>query len=320
MENLIKERNREQLEAKKAREEVLRRIKQDQEERKSQFKDFDSSSPKKVVISTPTQITSDKTRYGVSTGKPSEKNMYSDIECAWHTLRNKYGYSPEKIILYGQSIGTVPTVDLASKYEVAAVILHSPLMSGMRVAFPQTKRTWFFDPFPTDRNQEWFNEVTNPEKYKKYQKPYSNNELNIVDKIITEIEEKEVLENEDKIELSKNDVDKSNIEINFEKSNIDDNFEKSNVDDNFEKSNVDDNFEKSNLNNSCVKSLNESNCEKSLIDNGFEKDLNKKNFDKVLSQDLLKAVESSKLSLDVENMFEDGFSEDDYVDASSPRI
>ncbi len=28
------------------------------------------------------------------------------------------------------------------------MILHSPLMSGMRVAFPQTKRTWFFDAFP----------------------------------------------------------------------------------------------------------------------------------------------------------------------------
>lgn len=29
------------------------------------------------------------------------------------------------------------------------MILHSPLMSGMRVAFPATRRTWFFDAFPT---------------------------------------------------------------------------------------------------------------------------------------------------------------------------
>ncbi len=48
-----------------------------------------------------------------------------------------------------KSIGTVPTVDLASRYEVGAVVLHSALMSGMRVAFPQTKRTWFFDAFPS---------------------------------------------------------------------------------------------------------------------------------------------------------------------------
>lgn len=64
-------------------------------------------------------------------------------------FRTRYGISPENIILYGQSIGTVPTVDLASRYEVGAVVLHSALMSGMRVAFPQTKRTWFFDVFPS---------------------------------------------------------------------------------------------------------------------------------------------------------------------------
>lgn len=70
------------------------------------------------------------------------------MDAAWTTLRNRYGVSPEHVILYGQSIGTVPTIDLASKYEVGAVVLHSPLMSGMRVAFPDTKRTWFFDAFP----------------------------------------------------------------------------------------------------------------------------------------------------------------------------
>lgn len=90
----------------------------------------------------------DYSGYGVSNGKPSEKNLYADIEAAWHSLRTRYGISPEHVILYGQSIGTVPTVDLASRYEVGAVILHSPLMSGMRVAFPNTKRTWFFDAFP----------------------------------------------------------------------------------------------------------------------------------------------------------------------------
>ncbi|KAJ6220903.1 hypothetical protein RDWZM_006715 [Blomia tropicalis] len=91
----------------------------------------------------------DYSGYGASGGKPSEKNLYADINAAWQSLRNKYGLSPDKIILYGQSIGTVPTVDLASRYEVGAVVLHSPLMSGMRVAFPNTKRTWFFDAFPS---------------------------------------------------------------------------------------------------------------------------------------------------------------------------
>lgn len=91
----------------------------------------------------------DYSGYGISTGKPSEKNLYADIDTAWQALVSRYGISPENIILYGQSIGTVPTIDLASRYEVGAVILHSPLMSGMRVAFPETKRTWFFDAFPS---------------------------------------------------------------------------------------------------------------------------------------------------------------------------
>lgn len=90
----------------------------------------------------------DYSGYGMSTGKPTEKNLYADIDAAWHALRTRYGISPENIILYGQSIGTVPTVDFSSRYQVGAVILHSPLMSGMRVAFPATQRTWFFDAFP----------------------------------------------------------------------------------------------------------------------------------------------------------------------------
>ncbi len=61
---------------------------------------------------------------------------------------SRYGIRPENVIIYGQSIGTVPSVDLASRYESAAVILHSPLTSGMRVAFPDTKKTYCFDAFP----------------------------------------------------------------------------------------------------------------------------------------------------------------------------
>ncbi|CAH3143318.1 protein ABHD17B-like [Stylophora pistillata] len=91
----------------------------------------------------------DYSGYGVSQGKPSEKNLYADIDAAWQALRTRYGISPENIIVYGQSIGTVPTVDLASRFECAGIILHSPLTSGMRVAFPETKRTWCFDAFPS---------------------------------------------------------------------------------------------------------------------------------------------------------------------------
>ncbi|XP_037105039.1 alpha/beta hydrolase domain-containing protein 17A [Syngnathus acus] len=101
----------------------------------------------------------DYSGYGVSTGKPTEKDLYADIDAAWQTLRNGYGVNPESIILYGQSIGTVPTVDLASRYECAAVVLHSPLTSGMRVAFPDTKKTYCFDAF---LNIEKVPKITSP--------------------------------------------------------------------------------------------------------------------------------------------------------------
>lgn len=89
----------------------------------------------------------DYSGYGASTGKPSEANIYADSEAAWQALRTRYGLLPNQIILYGQSIGTACAVDLATRHEVAGVVLHSPLMSGMRVAFPETRRTWCFDPF-----------------------------------------------------------------------------------------------------------------------------------------------------------------------------
>lgn len=93
-------------------------------------------------------VSYDYSGYGASSGKPSERNLYADADAVWSSLRSRYNIAPESVILYGQSIGTVAAVDLASKYQVAGVVLHSPLTSGMRVAFPETSRTWFFDAFP----------------------------------------------------------------------------------------------------------------------------------------------------------------------------
>uniref|UniRef100_A0A8C6C621 palmitoyl-protein hydrolase n=1 Tax=Monodon monoceros TaxID=40151 RepID=A0A8C6C621_MONMO len=83
----------------------------------------------------------DYSGYGASSGKPTEKNLYADIEASWLALRTRYGIRPENVIIYG----TVPSVDLAAWYESAAVILHSPLTSGMSVTFPDTKKTYCFD-------------------------------------------------------------------------------------------------------------------------------------------------------------------------------
>ncbi|CAL1390664.1 unnamed protein product [Linum trigynum] len=87
----------------------------------------------------------DYSGYGRSSGKPTECNTYADIDAAYNCLREQYGVKDEDLILYGQSVGSGPTVDLASRLpNLRGVVLHSPLLSGMRVLY-QVKRTYWFD-------------------------------------------------------------------------------------------------------------------------------------------------------------------------------
>lgn len=50
-------------------------------------------------------VSYDYSGYGASQGKPSEKNMYADIEATYNSIKQRYNISTSKIILYGQSIG-----------------------------------------------------------------------------------------------------------------------------------------------------------------------------------------------------------------------
>ncbi|BAT79433.1 alpha/beta hydrolase domain-containing protein 17B-like [Vigna umbellata] len=87
----------------------------------------------------------DYSGYGQSSGKPSEHNTYADIEAVYKYLEENYGAKQEDIILYGQSVGSGPTLDLASRLpRLRAVVLHSPILSGLRVMYP-VKRTYWFD-------------------------------------------------------------------------------------------------------------------------------------------------------------------------------
>ncbi|XP_041003282.1 alpha/beta hydrolase domain-containing protein 17B-like [Juglans microcarpa x Juglans regia] len=89
----------------------------------------------------------DYSGYGQSTGKPSECNTYADIAAAYTCLKEQYGVKDEQLILYGQSVGSGPTVDLASRISnLRGVVLHSPILSGLRVLYP-VKRTYWFDIF-----------------------------------------------------------------------------------------------------------------------------------------------------------------------------
>ena len=78
-------------------------------------------------------------------GQPTEQNTYVDIEAAYRCLEEKYGVKEEDVILYGQSVGSGPTLDLATRLpKLRAVVLHSPIASGLRVIYP-VKRTYWFD-------------------------------------------------------------------------------------------------------------------------------------------------------------------------------
>nr|GMC58479.1 protein ABHD17B [Ipomoea batatas] len=62
-------------------------------------------------------------------------------------MKSEYGIKQEDVILYGQSVGSGPTLHLASRLQrLKAVILHSAILSGIRVLYP-VKMTFWFDIF-----------------------------------------------------------------------------------------------------------------------------------------------------------------------------
>ncbi|KAJ8560766.1 hypothetical protein K7X08_022626 [Anisodus acutangulus] len=89
----------------------------------------------------------DYSGYGGSSGKPSEFNTYDDIEAVYNCLKSEYSIKQEDIILYGQSVGSGPTLHLASRLQrLRAIVLHSAILSGIRVLYP-VKMTFWFDIF-----------------------------------------------------------------------------------------------------------------------------------------------------------------------------
>lgn len=71
--------------------------------------------------------------YGMSEGKPSEQGVYLDINAAYNYLTQKLGVSPARIIIYGRSVGSGPSVDLASRVNAAGLVLENPFLSAFRV-------------------------------------------------------------------------------------------------------------------------------------------------------------------------------------------
>jgi fermentation-respiration switch protein FrsA (DUF1100 family) len=78
--------------------------------------------------------------YGHSEGKPSEAGLYRDADAAYQFLVKTKRLGPKSILSFGQSLGTVVAADLASRRQVAGLILEAPLPSASRAA---RKLFWF---------------------------------------------------------------------------------------------------------------------------------------------------------------------------------
>lgn len=84
----------------------------------------------------------DYSGYGLSGGKPSEKNVYEDIKAAWEYTLSIHEPRAERIILYGSSLGTSPTIDLATRVKCAGVVLQSAFKSSLSVVCSNPSRVW----------------------------------------------------------------------------------------------------------------------------------------------------------------------------------
>jgi uncharacterized protein len=73
--------------------------------------------------------------YGKSEGEiTDEQDLYADADAAYRYVVDERGISPERLILYGHSLGTTAAVDLASRRRCSAIILESGFSSEAEMA------------------------------------------------------------------------------------------------------------------------------------------------------------------------------------------
>jgi uncharacterized protein len=90
--------------------------------------------------------------YGGSTGTPTEVGLHRDAQAAYAFAAERY--PPQRIVLWGQSLGTGVAVRLASEQPVGKLILEAPYTSTVDVAashFPWVPVRWLMkDRFHSD--------------------------------------------------------------------------------------------------------------------------------------------------------------------------
>jgi hypothetical protein len=71
--------------------------------------------------------------FGKSEGHPSEKGLSLDADAGYEHLLAA-GHAAERIVLHGESLGTVAAVDLAARKRCGGLVLEAPFTSARDVA------------------------------------------------------------------------------------------------------------------------------------------------------------------------------------------
>jgi uncharacterized protein len=72
--------------------------------------------------------------YGRSDGKPGEAATYADADAAWRWLVEVRAIPPERLVLFGRSLGAAVAIELATRRPAAALIAESPFTSAPGLA------------------------------------------------------------------------------------------------------------------------------------------------------------------------------------------
>ncbi len=79
--------------------------------------------------------------YGASEGSPDEAGTYRDARAAYLYLSEEKQIPPDRIVLFGESLGSAVSLELALAYPAAALVLEAPFTS-----VPDMARTTIFAP------------------------------------------------------------------------------------------------------------------------------------------------------------------------------
>jgi alpha-beta hydrolase superfamily lysophospholipase len=74
----------------------------------------------------------DYSGYGTSDGRATEKKIYREAEACYDYLVGQKQIPPEKIIALGRSLGGAPALHIASRRQIAGLILESSFVSAFR--------------------------------------------------------------------------------------------------------------------------------------------------------------------------------------------